>query len=259
MTMYYEFYPDTDYSKDEIVVAAFYKFVKWNHEAYYDSILKVCEDNDIKGIILLAEEGLNSTSAGTREGIDALLSYLRSIPELSDLSHKESYTHVKPFRRIKIRLKNEIVTIKDLSIDPLKQVGTYINTEDWNALISDPEVVLVDTRNDYEFDIGTFEGAINPNIEEFSEFPEWMLKNVPPSENKKVAMFCTGGIRCEKSTAWALDNGYEEVFHLKDGILKYLEEIPQDKTMWNGDCFIFDNRQALDHDLKSIKEKNNEN
>lgn len=252
--MYYDFYPETDYSEDEIVVAAFYKFVKWDYESYRESILEVCESLKIKGIILLAEEGINSTSAGTREGIDALLSYLRSIPELSDLCHKESYTHVEPFRRIKVRLKNEIVTIKD-STDPLKQVGTYIDAKDWNELISDPEVILVDTRNDYEFDIGTFEGAINPNIENFSDFPEWMLEHVDPTKHKKVAMFCTGGIRCEKSTAWALDNGYEEVYHLKDGILKYLEEIPLDKTMWKGDCFIFDNRQALDHNLKSIKEK----
>jgi len=252
--MYYDFYPETDYSNDEIVIASFYKFVKWNHEAHHESILKVCEENDVKGIILLAEEGINSTSAGTREGIDALLAHLHSIPELSDLPHKESYTHVKPFRRIKVRLKKEIVTIKD-STNPLNQVGTYVEAEDWNSLISDPDVVLIDTRNDYEFEIGTFKGAINPNIENFSAFPEWMLKNVDPTKHKKVAMFCTGGIRCEKSSAWALDNGYEEVYHLKDGILKYLEEIPQDETMWDGDCFVFDKREALDHNLKSVKER----
>ena len=249
--MYYDFYPETDYSEEEIVVASFYKFVEWDHESYREPILFMCDFYDVKGIILLAEEGINSTIAGDRKGIDALLEYLRAVPELSDLTHKESYTHVAPFRKIKVRVKKEIVTIKDLTVDPVKLTGTYIDAEDWNELISDPEVVVIDTRNDYEFEIGTFEGAINPNIENFSEFPEWMLKNVDPT--KKVAMFCTGGIRCEKSTAWALDNGYKEVFHLKDGILKYLEEIPQDETKWDGNCFIFDKREALDHPSRAAR------
>jgi UPF0176 protein len=228
-----------------------YKFVRLeNFQEIRQPLQKVMEDNGVKGTLLLANEGINGTVAGSREGIDALLTWLKSDERLADISYKESFDAEMPFYRTKVKLKKEIVTMGVEGIDPLQVVGTYVKPKDWNALISDPDVVLVDTRNDYEIEIGTFEGAVNPNTETFREFPEYVEKNLDPKKHKKVAMFCTGGIRCEKSTAYMKEQGFDEVYHLEGGILKYLEEVPKEDTMWQGECFVFDNRVAVNHDLE---------
>lgn len=240
-----------DPSRGDTVVAALYKFATLdNYETMKAPLLEVCLDLGIKGTLLLAQEGINGTVAGSRDAIDRLLAYLRSDERLSDLEHKESFDENLPFYRMKVKLKKEIVTMGVNGIDPQKIVGTYIEPKDWNALISDPDVVLIDTRNDYEFDIGTFEGAVNPVTETFREFPNYVKNNLDPKKNKKVAMFCTGGIRCEKSTAYLKEQGFEDVYHLKGGILKYLEEVPESETMWQGECFVFDNRVAVKHALE---------
>lgn len=234
-----------------IVVCAMYKFVTLdNHQDIKPKLFKVMDDNHIKGTLLLANEGINGTVAGSREAIDSLLNWLKSDERLTDISYKESFTEVMPFNRTKVKLKKEIVTMGIEGIDPKQVVGTYVEPKDWNALISDPDVVLVDTRNDYEFQVGTFENAINPNTETFREFPQYVQDNMSPAKHKKVAMFCTGGIRCEKSTAYMKEQGYEEVYHLKGGILKYLEDVPKDETKWKGDCFVFDERVTVNHDLE---------
>ena len=233
-----------------IVVAAMYKFVSLpDYEALQEPLLNFCLAQNIKGTLLLAHEGINGTVSGTREAIDGLLAYLRQDARFADLEHKESFEGDLPFYRMKVKLKKEIVTMGVEDIDPNETVGTYLNPEQWNEMISDPEVVLVDTRNYYEYNIGTFKGAINPETTTFREFPDYVAKNLDPAKHKKVAMFCTGGIRCEKSTAYMKQQGFDEVYHLKGGILKYLEEMPQEKTLWEGECFVFDNRVAVDHDL----------
>ncbi len=232
------------------VVCAMYKFVRLeNYQDLRQPLQSVMEENGVKGTLLLAEEGINGTVAGSREGIDAVISWIHQDPRLTDISTKESFDAEMPFYRTKVKLKKEIVTMGVEGIDPREVVGTYVKPKDWNALISDPDVMLVDTRNDYEIKIGTFEGAINPNTETFREFPEYVEKNLDPAKHKKVAMFCTGGIRCEKSTAYLKEQGFEEVYHLEGGILKYLEEVPKEETKWEGECFVFDNRVAVDHDL----------
>jgi UPF0176 protein len=234
-----------------IVVCAMYKFVTLNnYQEIKPNLYKVMEDNQIKGTLLLANEGINGTVAGTREAIDTLLNWLQSDDRLTNISYKESFTEVMPFNRSKVKLKKEIVTMGIEGIDPKQVVGTYVEPKDWNALISDPDVILVDTRNDYEFQVGTFENAVNPNTETFREFPQYVQDNMSPAKHKKVAMFCTGGIRCEKSTAYMKEQGYEEVYHLKGGILKYLEDVAKDDTMWKGDCFVFDERVTVNHDLE---------
>ena len=234
-----------------IVVCAMYKFVTLeDFEAIRQPLLNVMLENEIKGTLLLAKEGINGTVAGTRQAIDTLLAWFKHDERLADIDYKESYDEEMPFYRTKVKLKKEIVTMGVEGIDPKRVVGTYVKPKDWNALISDPEVVLVDTRNDYEVQIGTFKGALNPNTETFREFPEYVKQNLDPKKHKKVAMFCTGGIRCEKSTAYLKEQGFENVFHLEGGILKYLEEVPQEETMWEGECFVFDNRVAVDHYLK---------
>jgi UPF0176 protein len=235
----------------QIVVCAMYKFVRLeDYEEIRQPLQKVMEDNGVKGTLLLAHEGINGTVAGTRAGIDALLTWLKTDERLADISYKESFDDEMPFYRTKVKLKKEIVTMGVEGIDPLNVVGTYVKPKDWNALISDPEVLLVDTRNDYEIEIGTFEGAINPNTETFREFPDYVAKNLDKNKHKKVAMFCTGGIRCEKSTAFMKEQGFDEVYHLEGGILKYLEEVPKEETKWQGECFVFDNRVAVNHDLE---------
>ncbi|MDO6719669.1 rhodanese-related sulfurtransferase [Psychrosphaera sp. 1_MG-2023] len=235
----------------QVVVCAMYKFVRLeNFQELRQPLQNTMEANGIKGTLLLAEEGINGTVAGHREGIDALLTWLRQDPRLVDISTKESFDDEMPFYRCKVKLKKEIVTMGVEGIDPREVVGTYVKPKDWNALISDPEVVLVDTRNDYEVQIGTFEGAVNPNTETFREFPEYVEKNLDPKQHKKVAMFCTGGIRCEKSTAYLKEQGFEEVYHLEGGILKYLEDVPKEETKWQGECFVFDNRVTVNHDLE---------
>lgn len=234
-----------------LIVAALYKFTALDdHAAYKAGIEAVCAANGVMGTILLASEGVNGTIAGTREGIDAALAHLRTLPGCADLEHKESVAEKMPFLRMKVRLKKEIVTMGVEGIDPTSTVGTYVNPEDWNALISDPDVVLIDTRNDYEVGIGTFEGAVNPETETFREFPAWFERFRETNTKPKIAMFCTGGIRCEKSTAFLKSQGLDEVYHLKGGILKYLETVPKEESKWDGECFVFDARVSVGHGLE---------
>ena len=224
-----------------IVVCALYKFVTLeSFQALRQPLLDVMDANQVRGTLLLAYEGINGTIAGSRNAIDKVLEWLRSDPRLTDIDHKESFTDNIPFNRAKVKLKKEIVTMGVQGIDPKRIVGTYVNPKDWNALISDPDIILVDTRNDYEFKVGTFKNAINPNTESFREFPRFVSENLHPKKHKKIAMFCTGGIRCEKSTAYLKEQGFHEVYHLKGGILKYLEEVPAEDTLWEGECFVFD-------------------
>lgn len=233
-----------------IVVAALYKFVTLeDFTALRQPLLDAMLANGVKGTLLLAQEGINGTVSATREGIDGLLAWLRQDPRLVDVDHKESYCDEQPFYRTKVKLKKEIVTLGVPGVDPNRQVGTYVEPQDWNALLNDPEVLLVDTRNDYEVAIGTFEGAIDPKTTSFREFPAYVKAHFDPSRHKKVAMFCTGGIRCEKASSYMLGEGFEAVYHLKGGILKYLEEVPQAESKWQGDCFVFDNRVTVRHDL----------
>lgn len=242
---------DYDSETNNIVVAALYKFTRFSDfEQYRDPILNTMLDNEVKGTLLIASEGINGTISGSRQGIDNVLDYLRRIEAIGSFTFKESYTDAQPFYRTKVKLKKEIVTMGVENIDPLQSVGRYVKPQDWNALISDPEVILIDTRNDYEVQIGTFQNAVNPNTDTFREFPDYVAKELDPSKHKKVAMFCTGGIRCEKSTAFMREQGFEEVYHLEGGILKYLEEIPASESMWQGDCFVFDNRVSVNHDLE---------
>jgi UPF0176 protein len=192
---------------------------------------------------------VNGTVAGSRSSIDSLISFLKAEPRLHDIEHKESFTNELPFDRMKVKLKKEIVPLGVSTVDPNELVGTYVSPEEWNELISDPEVVIVDTRNDYEVDIGTFKGAIDPKTKRFRDFPAFVSATLDPEKHKKVAMFCTGGIRCEKASSYMLQQGFKEVFHLKGGILKYLEKIPSDKSLWDGECFVFDQRIAVGNGL----------
>ena len=242
--------PNNAVSAEKIVVAALYKFVSWDKLADKQcDIRKICTDNGVFGTLLLAKEGINGTIAGSRQSIDAVLAFLRNYPELSGLEHKESFAAEMPFYRMKVRLKKEIVTIGDPDVDPNKCVGTYVAPKDWNDIISDPDTIVIDTRNDYEVQIGSFRGAINPKTGSFREFPHYVRENLDPQKHKKVAMFCTGGIRCEKASAFMLGEGFEEVYHLQGGILKYLEDMPQDSSLWDGECFVFDERVAVKHGL----------
>lgn len=235
----------------EVVVAALYKFVALEdfHELR-EPLLDACLAAGARGTLLLAHEGINGTIAATREGIDAVLAYLRADPRLADLEHKESLDDHMPFYRMKVKLKKEIVTMGIAGIDPNQRVGTYVKPTDWNELVSDPEVLLVDTRNDYECGIGSFRGAVDPETTTFREFPAYVRQHLDPTRHKKVAMFCTGGIRCEKASAFMLQEGFEEVYHLQGGILKYLEEVPEQESIWEGECFVFDNRVAVNHRLE---------
>ncbi|GAB1258573.1 oxygen-dependent tRNA uridine(34) hydroxylase TrhO [Aurantivibrio plasticivorans] len=234
-----------------VVVCALYKFVALPHfESLREPLLQLMLEQTVRGTLLLAAEGINGTIAGSREGIDTVLNWLRQEPALSEFDFKESYTQELPFKRSKVKLKKEIVTMGVEGIDPNRVVGTYVEPKDWNALISDPDVVVVDTRNDYEYQVGTFNNAINPNTETFREFPDYVKENLNPQKHKKVAMFCTGGIRCEKSTAYLKEQGFDEVYHLKGGILKYLEEVPEENTLWQGECFVFDDRVTVNHQLE---------
>lgn len=236
---------------EKIVVAALYSFVDLpEYQDLREPLTNFCEKHDIKGTLLLAEEGINGTVAGSQAAIDALLAYLRINPKFTTIDCKESFYDEHPFYRMKVKLKKEIVTMGVEGIDPNKVVGTYVKPQDWNALIDDPDVTLVDTRNYYEVAIGTFKGAKDPLTTNFREFPQYVAENLDPKKHKKVAMFCTGGIRCEKSTAFLKEQGFDEVYHLEGGILKYLEDVPKEDTRWEGECFVFDNRVAVDHDLK---------
>lgn len=236
---------------EQIVVAAFYHFTALpDYQDMRSPLKSFCQAHHLKGTILLASEGINSTIAGSRFGIDALLAHLRSDPRLQTLEHKESHCDRMPFQRLKVRLKKEIVTLGVPGIDPTHTVGKYVEPKDWNALISDPNVVTIDTRNQYEVELGTFEGAINPQLDAFGEFPNFVQQNLNPNAHQKVAMFCTGGIRCEKASAYTIAQGFKEVYHLKGGILKYLEEIPPSESLWQGECFVFDERISVDSHLR---------
>ena len=235
-----------------IKVAALYRFVAFDApEQLQPNIQAQCAAGGIKGTILLAHEGINGTVAGAPAAIDALISFLRHIPGCNDLDVKYSHAKEMPFYRMKVRLKKEIVTLGVEGIDPKREVGTYVQPEDWNALISDPDTVLIDTRNDYEVAIGTFEGAVDPRTKSFSEFPEWFRthRDELATGKTKFAMFCTGGIRCEKSTAFLKAEGIDEVYHLEGGILRYLENIPEAQSKWQGECFVFDERVSVKHGL----------
>jgi UPF0176 protein len=233
------------------VVCALYRFVELlNYEEIQAPLLNILNANQVKGTLLLASEGINGTIAGEQEGIDNVLNWLKSNPCLTNLTAKFSFDTENPFYRTKVKLKKEIVTMGIEGIDPNRTVGTYVKPKDWNALISDPEVLLVDTRNDYEISIGTFKNAVDPKTTNFREFPQYVKENLDPKKHKKVAMFCTGGIRCEKSTAYLKEQGFDEVYHLEGGVLKYLEEVPEAETMWEGECFVFDNRVSVNHQLE---------
>lgn len=235
----------------EIVVCALYKFVTLDDfQTKKQALLDFMLSREIRGTLLLAREGINGTVAGSREAIDALLEYLREDPRLANISFKESCTDTPPFLRSRVKLKKEIVTMGVEGIDPKRVVGTYVKPKEWNKLISEPDVLLVDTRNDYEVRVGTFKNALNPQTDSFREFPEYVKTHLDPGKHKKVAMFCTGGIRCEKSTAYLKEQGFEEVYHLEGGILKYLEEVPHEESMWEGECFVFDDRVTVNHQLE---------
>lgn len=235
----------------QIVICALYKFARLeNYKALKSPLLEKMKALDIKGTLLVADEGINGTVSGSRSAIDALLNYIKADNRLTGIVHKESFTDQSPFHRTKVKLKKEIVTMGVQGIDPLNVVGTYVKPEQWNELISDPEVLLIDTRNDYEYQVGTFKNAINPNTDNFREFPDFVEQNLDKNKHQKVAMFCTGGIRCEKSTAFLKEQGFENVYHLQGGILNYLEHIENDNSLWQGECFVFDERVTVDHNLQ---------
>lgn len=238
-------------SNQQIVVTALYHFVRLeNYKDLRLPLLNVMLENNVRGTLLLASEGINGTIAGKKQATDLVLNWLRKDPRLTNFDSKQSFINEMPFYRTKVKLKKEIVTMGVEGIDPSLKVGRYVKPKDWNALISDPDTLLIDTRNDYEYKIGSFKKAVNPDTKTFREFPKYVKENLDPKKHKKVAMFCTGGIRCEKSTAFLIEQGFEDVFHLQGGILKYLEQVPKDKTLWNGECFVFDNRVAVNHDLQ---------
>lgn len=233
-------------------VAALYCFARFpDFEAYQAPLTELCDEQGIKGTLLLAAEGLNGTVAGTQSGIAALIAFIEAIPALREQNIELKYSTASqmPFNRMKVRLKKEIVTMGVDGIDPLQSVGTYVQPQEWNALIDDENTILIDTRNDYEYAIGTFKGAIDPKTKTFREFPQWVEDHRDELEGKKIAMFCTGGIRCEKATAFVKGLGFDDVFHLKGGILKYLEDMPAEDTRWEGECFVFDERVSVGHGL----------
>ena len=232
-------------------VAALYRFVRLDdYESMREPLLNFCTERGVKGTLLLAHEGVNGTISGGKTAIADVLSYLRSDERLTDLDCKFSYHEERPFLRMKVTLKREIVTMGLAGVDPNQSVGRYASPEEWNELVDDPECLVIDTRNDYEVEIGSFRGAINPGTKSFRDFPAWVDENLDPQKHKKVAMFCTGGIRCEKSTSLLVSKGFDDVWHLKGGILNYLEQTPEASTRWEGECFVFDSRVAVNHQLE---------
>lgn len=233
-------------------VATFYKFVALSdYPALQHPLKAIALAQGVKGTILLAEEGINGTIAGTRQGVDTVLAHIKADERLSDVDIKESLAIALPFERLKVRLKQEIVTIGLPGVSPTQQVGTYVSPQQWNNIIADPDVIAIDTRNDYEVGMGTFQGAQNPETASFNEFPSYTQQTLDPSKHKKIAMFCTGGIRCEKASSYLLSQGFETVYHLKGGILKYLEEVPEEESLWEGECFVFDERVSVKHGLET--------
>ena len=237
-------------SRHMFTVAALYQFTRFEDPAALRRpLLERCLENQVYGTLLLAREGINGTIAGPRAGIDAVLAHIRGLEGCEHLEWKESTAKEPPFNRMKVRLKSEIVTLGQPDVDPTASVGHYVEPEEWNELISAPDVVVIDTRNDYEVAIGSFDGAVDPKTRSFREFPAWWEENRDRFHNKRIAMFCTGGIRCEKSTNYLLGLGEQEVFHLKGGILRYLERVPADESLWKGECFVFDGRVSVGHGL----------
>ncbi|MFV0490857.1 MAG: rhodanese-related sulfurtransferase [Pseudorhodobacter sp.] len=233
-----------------ITIAALYHFSRLaDPAALRDPLLELGRKQGVRGSLLLAGEGINGTIAGTRAGIDAMLAHIRAVPGFANLNWKESTAETQPFGRLKVRLKREIVTMGQPDIDPTVHVGHYVAPQDWNALISAPDVAVIDTRNDYEVGIGHFEGAVDPRTASFRDFPAWWQANRDRFHNKRIAMYCTGGIRCEKSTSYLRAQGVEDVYHLKGGILKYLEDIPREESLWQGECYVFDGRVSVGHGL----------
>ncbi len=237
------------------LTTAMYHFVKLPFfQNLRTPLFNFCTSHNIKGTLLLAEEGINGTLAGPEKSILELLNYLKNDPIFEDnfknLAHKESWSNKPPFYRMKVKLKKEIVTLGVPGVSPTKIVGKYVKPKDWNFIISDPEVILIDTRNDYEFKIGTFKNALNPKTRTFREFPDFVNSHLNPKKNKKIAMFCTGGIRCEKASSYMMSMGFNDVYHLEGGILKYLEEVKAEESLWQGECFVFDQRVAIKHGLE---------
>lgn len=238
---------------NEIVIASFYKFIPLaDYETMKEPMLAQMREIGIKGTIILAAEGINGGFAGTRAQMDIFYQYMRQDPRLADLNFKETFDPENPFAKAKVKLRKEIVTMGVQKVDPLKSTGTHLSPTEWHEFIQDPDVVIIDTRNDYEFELGTFKNAVNPNTENFREFPEYVAQHLSDKKNKKIAMFCTGGIRCEKSTAYLLDQGFEQVYQLQDGILNYMESIPEQQSLWEGQCFVFDDRVAVDQKLQRV-------
>ena len=234
------------------LIIAMYHFVSLpRFEGLREPLLSFCLSKEIKGTLLLANEGINGTLAGSEKSILELINYFKSYPifegNFKKIAHKESWSDKHPFYRMKVKLKKEIVTLGVPGVSPTKVVGTYVKPQYWNSIISDPEVVLIDTRNDYEYAIGTFKNAVNPKINTFREFPEYVKTHFDPKKHNKIAMFCTGGIRCEKASSFMISEGFDEIYHLEGGILKYLEEVGPDKSLWQGECFVFDQRVAIKH------------
>lgn len=241
----------------KFVIAAFYKFVNLpDYAEKQPALLTKCAAEGIIGSILLAEEGINGTIAGSKQAITTIFDFLRQDPRLQDLDYQESYSDLIPFRYLKVRLKKEIVTIGIPDINPQIKVGTYVTPKEWNSLISNPDVLVIDTRNNYEYEIGTFQGAENPDTDSFSQFPEYVEEKLSQVDtNQPIAMFCTGGIRCEKATSLLLERGFKQVYHLQGGILRYLAEIPPETSLWEGECFVFDQRITVTHGLNLGKNR----
>lgn len=234
-----------------VKVAAFYKFVSIDDpSALQTSLREVCAAQEIKGTILVASEGINGTVSGASDAIDTLLAAVRADARFSDLVVKFSETAEHPFQRLKVKIKREIVTFGVPGTEPAALTGELVEPEDWNALISDPDVIVIDTRNDYEFDVGTFKGARNPQTRSFTEFPDYVRRTLSDNRSQKIAMFCTGGIRCEKASSYMLQEGFTNVYQLRGGILRYLEQIAPDESLWRGECFVFDERVALEHGVR---------
>jgi UPF0176 protein len=233
-----------------IEIAALYHFSPLpNFVALKEPLKAALVDHDVKGSLLIAPEGINGTIAGSSENLAISLDKIKALTGFHTLEHKTAFTDIPPFFRAKVRLKKEIVKMGVPTVNPLNIVGTYVEPKDWNALISDPDVVVIDTRNDYEFRIGTFKHALDPKTKVFTEFPAYISENLDPAKHKKVAMFCTGGIRCEKASSYMKSQGFDEVYHLKGGILKYLETVPEEQSLWSGGCYVFDDRIAVGHGL----------
>lgn len=239
---------------DLIVIASFYKFIPLiDFELLREPMRAAMHEMNIKGTIILASEGINGGFAGTREQMDAFYQYMRSEPRFSELHFKETFDQTNPFAKAKVKLRKEIVTMGVHPVDSLNNTGVHLSPEEWHQFIQDPEVIIIDTRNDYEYELGTFKNAINPNTDNFKEFPQYVKTHLEDKKDKKIAMFCTGGIRCEKSTAYLKEQGFTQVYQLKDGILHYMQEISSEQSLWEGNCFVFDDRVAVDERLERVQ------